>query len=242
MIKHRKIQVGLIILVLFLVALPAVAIVCGQPAGSGCGGYGLNVPGYQGGAPSCNQCACFCGWFECCTPPGAGGPHLAFLWDGVRCGCPTIGGSSDVSAGSSDKGQGASKLTQEEMQKLLKADIGKDFGDCKAYVRAKWIEQFKIDPGETMGDLMNGAVPYKQYIASGNVLKTGDMLFSPIEVGPTSGSGWHSTLFFSPTGGDTVRGVSGLVIADPGMNAGAVKFSNFGYYAPQIKHVRPAPY
>lgn len=92
MIKHKKIQAGLIILILFSVAVPAIAIVCGQRAGSGCGQVGLNAPGgYLGPVPSCNLCACFCGWAECCVPPGVGGRHLSYLWDGKTCGCPTGG-------------------------------------------------------------------------------------------------------------------------------------------------------
>ena len=85
----KKLQVGFIIFILFLVVSPAAAVFCGQHAGPGCGSGGSQKPGaYMGPAPSCNMCACFCGWFECCVPPGTGGPHLAFLWDGVNCGCP----------------------------------------------------------------------------------------------------------------------------------------------------------
>ena len=253
--------------ILLLIVCPLVIQACVYiPAGTGCGGYGANTPGGTFFASSCRQCACWCGWVECCIPlvehPKVAG-RLSWLWDGRTCGCPTLFGQVP---------SGATQLTKEQMAQKIRDDLmamkdkviykageyylspdGTLVTDCKGLVKYEW-GKWSLNTGTpnnsfSFSDIVSS--PYYGGIASyqsvngemisGLGLKPGDALISymgVVEYNDQLVRLYHAGIYFENKAG------LGFVAHNAGVGANLRIISVEGWfqYAGKTQGVLRAPY
>jgi cell wall-associated NlpC family hydrolase len=129
MSKQTNFQIFLIALVLLTIVSLANAQTCPgiKYATGGCGGVGgggtgpSNIP-----AVSCRQCACWCGWAECCYKPegetskAAGRADWLFSFSRKLCSC-----SSPAASRNAAKSPRTTPPTKEEVQSVIARSLGK---------------------------------------------------------------------------------------------------------------------
>lgn len=130
MTKQKKLQIFIVISALFVVASIVNAQTCPgiQYATGGCGGVGAKGIGPPEPliAVSCRQCACWCGWEECCYKPtgetskAAGRADWLFNFSMKQCGCSSPG----LSASEVLNKPRTTPPTKEEVQSIVARSLG----------------------------------------------------------------------------------------------------------------------